>query len=1236
MDAVFIPALHLENEPELCARLLQLAQAARQEGEPVAGIAPYKGLLCFEEADAALFFGREELTARLVERVSALALDSSLRFLAVVGASGSGKSSLVRAGLAVALKQQGWATSIFTPTADPLIHLEAQHNTLSATDAVPILILVDQFEETFTLCHDEATRRAFIDKLLALATPTNPQPSPDWGGRRDLVETVTVPPPTWLGGGAVVITLRADFYAHCAQHEQLRHALAAQQEYIGQMTTAELRRAIEEPAKQGGWVFEPGLVDRLLHDIGAHDGSVPEPGALPLLSHALLATWERRRGRTFTLAGYQAAGGVRRAIAETAESVFTDQLDGTQQELARHLFLRLTELGEGTEDTRRRTTLTELVHQSTEAAQLRMVLNTLAEARLVTLNADSAEVAHEALIREWQRLHGWLTQDREGLRLHRHLTAATREWESLARDAGALYRGARLAQVQEWAVVNAQRLNEAERAFLAAAVAQEEHEGLVREAQRQRELAAAQTLAAEQAQRAAEQSRAAQQLRRRAYGLSGAFVLVAILAGVAFFLGRQATAAQQMAFAREVAASALNNLTIDPERSILLALQAVQISQTGGKPVLVEAADALHRAVQSSHLLATLREHTGEVWALAVNPDGTRLATVSLDGTIKLWDLATNRLLLTLSTQLPSEPTGIGAAFTPDGKYLFTSSADNSAKLWDLATGQAHFILTGHTALVTSVAISPDGKLLVTASDDTTVKLWDAQTGKERETLTAQSSASPESSPVFAQNLRFSGDGNLLFVGTSGGDNNVIAWDVATGQERFHFSGGDGVLAVAASPDGTQLATAEFDTTVKLWDANGKPLRTLFGHASLATSVAYSPDGKTVASASEDGVAKLWDPVTGRELLTLAGHTSGVLSLAFSPTGERLYTASRDGTVRSWDIAPTAGREWLNLPGHQNRIGSVAYRPDGAQLVTGGWDHTVKVWDATSGKIIFNLPDQAGISAPAVAYSPDSHRLAIGSGNQVAIVDANNGTLLRTLAPFADEVTTVVFAADNRQLAAADRSGLVSIYDSHTGDHLRTFTASTMDIQQLAFSPEGKRLAVANSDRATVWEISAGQQLLSFSGHGAGVRTSGIAFSPDGQWLATTGNDATVQVWDATTGAVRFRLTGHTGPTFGVAFSPDGQLLATSSVDRTVKIWQLPGQGEAIGEPLTLYGNSGAVYQVAFSPEGSRLAAVGRDLIVRVYALRIEDLITIAEARVTRALTVGECQKFLHVDECPR
>src|SRR5258706_1004362 len=425
LKALFIPALHIEDEPEMIVRFIELAQSARQEDAPTPGLAPYKGLLFFDESDSELFFGREVLTSRLADRATGLMMDASMRFLAVVGASGSGKSSLVRAGLAVTLKHMSWDVHVFTPGTNPFKALEMQFElNQPKAESKRVLILVDQFEETFTLCRSETERVAFIEKLLEIAQDTS-------------IKTV------------IVITLRADFYSHCAQYPLLRQAVAAEQEYIGQMTTEELRCAIEEPAKIGGWEFERGLVDILLNDIGANGLGQPEPGALPLLSHALLATWERRRRQTFTLDGYHASGGVHSAIAETAESVFTDQLNQKQQELAHDVFLRLTELGEGTEDTRRRASLNELVRQTEEAAQVRAVLNTLAEARLITLNEDSAEVAHEALIREWQRLHEWLTQDREGLHLHRHLTESTREWETMGKEPSELYRGARLAQRSE-------------------------------------------------------------------------------------------------------------------------------------------------------------------------------------------------------------------------------------------------------------------------------------------------------------------------------------------------------------------------------------------------------------------------------------------------------------------------------------------------------------------------------------------------------------------------------------------------------------------------------------------------------------------------------------------------------------------------------------------------------------------------------------------------------------------
>jgi WD40 repeat protein/transcriptional regulator with XRE-family HTH domain len=1218
LKALFIPALHLDDEPELIARFLELAQSARQEDAPTPGYAPYKGLLFFDEADADLFFGRENLITHLTNRVVDLASDASTRLLAVVGASGSGKSSLVRAGLLVAIKLAGWGVRVFTPGADPLKALEMQLDVNQATaESERVLMLVDQFEEVFTLCRDESERVRFIEKLLELATLTPSPLSPRERG--------------WGEGITVVIALRADFYSHCAQYPSLRNAVAAQQEYIGQMTAQELRRAIEEPAKRGGWDFEPRLVDVLLQDIGVHGVSEPEPGALPLLSHALLATWERRRGRTFTLDGYHAIGGVRGAIAETAESVFTDQLNGQQQGLAREVFLRLTELGEGTEDTRRRAALNELVRQSTEATQLRIVLNTLAEARLITLNEDSAEVAHEALIREWQRLHEWLTNDRDGLRLHRHLTDSAHEWETRGQDASELYRGARLAQAREWADANEGSLNESERAFLTASIEQEHSNSLEREVQRQRELEAAQKLAESE-------RRAASRLRQRAFYLAGAFVLALVLAGIAWVFNGQANTQQQIAFTRELSASAISNLSTDPERSILLSLEAVNISLKNDQPVLIEAQDALHRSIQTSRVRATLRGHEagGSVWALDISPDGKHMATIGEDRTVRIWDLTTNEVVSTLQVDTDFGPGGHGVAFSPDGKQLLTVSGEANATLLDVSTGNAILKLEGHSAHLATVAISSDGKMFATGSDDGTAKLWDATTGKELFTLGDEE--------TFALYITFSPDGKILYTGSEAFP--ITAWDTATGEKLFTSSepgGGTDVTAIAASPDGMRVATGDFDTTVKIWDAaTGELLLKLFGHSSYVSGLAFSPDGKMLATASEDGSARLWDAETGKALLTLSGHASGVLSAAFSADGARLYTSSRDGTGKIWNLSTSAGSEALNLVGHTGRVATVAYRPDGKQLATFGWDGTVRIWDAITGAELhmITLEGDYGTGngyAGNVTYSPDGKRLAYNDLNTTRIIDTANDVEIMALDPFKGGAVDVIFSSDGSQLVDVGADGTIRIHDSRSGKTLVEFQlpAESDGPQEIALSPDGKCLAVAAGNGAYLYDAITGKQILKYSGHGDGVRSSGIAFSPDGKWIASSGNDSTIKVWDAETGVDIFTLSGHTGPTFGVAFNSDGHSLITSSVDRTVKVWLLPSQGESVPEPLTLYGNSGAVYRVALSPDGTRIVSVGRDPTVHIYELNIEELIAIARARLTRELTLVECQKYLHMEACP-
>ncbi|WP_162467120.1 helix-turn-helix domain-containing protein [Streptomyces cavernae] len=416
-------------------------QAAQEEATlpPVedGSVAPYRGLARFEPGDRERFFGRDRLVAELVE------LAGRHRFVGVVGTSGSGKSSLLRAGLIPALRfdspprERPAAIRILTPGGLPA--------TTHAGAFVPVdgdadtWVVVDQFEEAFTLCQDAEERDRFIDLLLSAVRPDSRL--------------------------RVVIAVRADFYGRCADHRALADALRVANLLVGPMSTDELREAIVKPAAADGLVLERALTARIIADVDR------QPGALPMMSHALLETWRRRRGKTLTLDGYEAVGGVHGAIAGTAEEVYT-RLSPDQAALARRLLLRLITPGEGAQDTRRPAHRTELADEGGESADTALVLDQLARARLVTLHDDTVDLAHEALITSWPRLHTWIDEDRDLLHHHRRLTEAAATWEELDRDPGALYRGTRLATAEEtFSTPQPQvHLTALERSFLAAGV----------------------------------------------------------------------------------------------------------------------------------------------------------------------------------------------------------------------------------------------------------------------------------------------------------------------------------------------------------------------------------------------------------------------------------------------------------------------------------------------------------------------------------------------------------------------------------------------------------------------------------------------------------------------------------------------------------------------------------------------------------------------------------------------
>ena len=1197
LKALFIPALHLEDDPELMARFLDLASSARQEDSPAPGPAPYKGLLFFHESDTELFFGREALTAQLVGQITGLSTGASTRFLAVVGASGSGKSSLMRAGIAVAIRQSGWDVRIFTPGANPLrvlnMHL-ASGNDPAGPES--LLLLVDQFEETFTLCHNDSERVAFVKELLSLA-------------REPSRKTV------------VVIALRADFYSHCAQYPILRQAIAARQEYIGQMTVEELRRAIVEPAQRGSWEFEPGLVDHLMNDIGIQGTNEPEPGALPLLSHALLATWEHRRGRTFTLKGYHDSGGLRGAIAETAESVFTDQLNQTQQELARNIFLRLTELGEATEDTRRRAALNELVRHADEAPQLRTVLNILAEARLITLNEDSAEVAHEALIREWRRLHEWLTQDREGLLLHRHITESALEWERRDRDPAELYRSARLAQAREWSSKNRSRLNESERDFLETSIKQEERFAREQEAQRRRELETARMMAEEQILSASRlKSR-----NRVITTVGGIALLLALLAGAFGWRSYQnelrAEREQRASASRELASTALTTLGTDPELSTLLALQAVSITRSKDGIVLPEVIDVLYRTLSTPHAELTLPGQGG-LSRITHSPDGKFLVAYDLGGTRRIWDASTGEELFSL----PAIPgISLDLAFTKDSKTLVASDVDEDGRLavsfWDISSGKlrsiTHLGIDPQTAGVLWDELSADGTRFALGDEFGTTTIWDTRTGEQLIELS-------QSDGILT--ISFSRDGSRIATADR---SEVRVWEVDSGIEIFRASKPNQLFSsVDFSPDGTRLAASSQTSLTWIWDIQtGEELHTLYGHTNSVNSIRFNADGTRLASSSHDRKLLIWDPTSGAQLLSLSGHTNTIWDAAFAPDGRHVATASEDRTVKIWD--PSTGGKLLSMT-----TGAVVTVFNHAQtrLALSFSDRPAEIWDFMNGERLLTLSGHP-ISF-VYAFSADGKRLASKSPDgTISLWDATSGEEVWMLP--AKFVGMVIPSPDGTDVAVAydigSDPGAVEIWDAKSNKLLRSLTGHTSGVWGLAYSPDGTRIASGdNTGTVKVWDVETGELLFTLE-HSTNSKIRALAFSRDGKYLASGTQNGTGKVWDTANGQLLLTLTGHTSTLKDFAFSPDGAQLATAGYDGTVRVWDArSGQ-----EVQAFYGDSAGFWTVAYTPDGKRLVAATDKGTIHTYLLNVDELIDLARSGLTRTFTEMECQKYLHMVQCP-
>ena len=1148
--------------------LLRVRRRPRRRSE-----APYRGLARYEEADAHWFFGREDVTDLLVSLGTA---PSDLPLL-LIGPSGAGKSSVLRAGLVPRLDEIAWPVTVVdlsvTGVRELAVKLTAEEAALEAPAAgngKRRAVIVDQFEAVFTLCDDDDRRNGLIGALCELARTA-----------------------------LVVLALRADFYSQAIRYPGLRQALQERHVVLGPMTAGQVRDAVVRPALLARSEVDEGLVALLLADLGPADRrghTAYETGALPLLSHAMLTTWDHSRGGTLTVADYQASGGIRNALTQTAEQAYESLTDG-QQRLARQLFLRLVHVADGVPPSRAAVALGELPGRD-RAGDAEAVLATFVGERMITVDADAAQITHDALLTAWPRLRTWIEESTAELRDRGRITDGARAWAEAGQEEDALWRGSRLALAREWAADSAKRAELPAQAlsFVDASVA-----------------------AGAASERAA---------RRRTRWLqatvAGLTALVLAVAGVSGYAFSQRSAARGAEAAALQAASNANSrdvaFTADQLRGQDPAV-AAQLSVSAGEFARTPQATASLLESTGAPSVARIDDSPGIVQWVAVSPDRKLLAAAGADGTLRLWNVAVPGRPVLASVLLPAnsgDPV-YAAAFSPDGKLLAAAGADRVVTLWQVYGNKAVKLptpLRGPAGTIYSVAFSRDSATLAAASTDGAVRLWHvadpARATRDGAPLVMRGTGS------YPNSVAFSPDGRTLAAGTSTGT--VWLWALpgaaalAAGKAPAVLPGmpltgpADPVSGVAFSRAGDELAASSKDKKVWLWRVTaGRAARdgTLTGAANWVNTVAFSPDGRSLAGGTSGANVLVWSLAT-RQVTAQLPHPQPVTSVAWDGSG-RVAAAGADGTVSLWAL-PSAVLATGSPPTQ------LAYGPGGATLAVGG-DGGVQLWDTASRAVLASFPLPGAEYVNATAFRPAKAGpalLAVAVSN--GTVELLNGSTLKPAAPAltvvsaaAQAAESVAFSPDGRLLAAGADDGSVRLFDVTDPAHPRQLAvahgAGDADpIYTVAFAPDGRTIAAAsvNTDSVQLWALTSGDGLVRAGPDLGGMASYpiGLAFTPDSRTLAIGNSDKNVYLWDVASPGHPRRLgaplTGPSGQTWAVAFSPDGKTLAAGANDGTVWLWDLTDPARP-ALTATLTGLPAHVFSVAFSPGGSQLAAASFD-----------------------------------------
>jgi serine/threonine protein kinase/WD40 repeat protein len=1158
---------------------------------------PYKGLRAFTAADHKDFFGREKLVEKLLRRMAETGEYS--RFLAVVGPSGGGKSSVVKAGLIPAIWRgdlpgsEKWFVAEMLPGAQPLDELEIalikianQHagsireqlerdangllrvaQLILPEDGSDLLLAIDQFEETYTLSTDEAARQHFLDLLVAAVTAP-----------RSRVR--------------VVITLRADFYDRPLHDPHFGDLLRSRLETILPLSAEELELAIVRPAASVGVAFEPGLVTTIVADVKY------QPGALPLLQYALTELFEARQGRLLSREAYQRIGGISGALARRAEELYTS-LPPADAAAAQQMFLRLVTLGEGVEDTRRRVPHAELLAVSADPEQMEEVLDTFAAYRLLSFDNDpgtrasTVEVAHEAILREWERLCEWLNTSRSDIQMQQQIAGMAAEWKAARGDASFLARGSRLEQFKAWMTGTTLALTPDERAFLTASSAERDRQAAVEQERQARE--------------ARLERRSQTFLRGLVVVLALAVVIAAGLTSVALNNASEAQTARdntQLALATSDAnfrraeqgrlylqANEASDRGASGNIGMALAIRSLSLGYSAGADA------ALARASGQGVVLREFLGHVFDIYDISYSPDGSLIATSSEGGT-RIYDAATGEE----TRFLPEDLIVQAIAFSPDGRLLVTGGESNVLRLYDTATWEELATFDAGSA-VNYVYFTPDGTQII-ADLPTEFQLWGVVSGQMEQRFTV----SETDGPVHRQGLIFGAENHPRYL-VSSLDKGVYIRDAETGENRCTLLDEvrwDGLLAKwSEKVPILLLASVDNVGPVYVWNYETcTPVLEFNAHTARLQSMDINTTMGTAVTVDADGMVYNWDLAIGSELMRhFKANTSIAISIA--PDGKSVLIPSFN-VVYDYDLTFPAQPQTV-ITDMFDRVNFPRFAPDGQSIYIGGFGNAghYSLFGSTQ-NLILKYPQPLRV----FDVSLDGRFLAapIESEDDFAIywIDAVTGETIRKFEGFTQIGNFTDISLDGKRVVSGSFDLTARIWDTQTGETLQVLTGHTGVVSSANFSPDGAKVVTSSSDGTVrIWDANTGETLHVVD---LGAPIANVSFSPDGRLIAAADTDGFADLVDAISGEVLHRLVGHTETVWTARFSPDSRLVVSASWDGTARIWDA-----VTGELVRVLdnGTTAPIFYAEFSPDGKSIVT-GSAQDDRVYIWQVDLEATIA------------------------